>query len=167
MQRVSRDVRADVRRQACPRVQVPRPRADEWRHAGVRKQPAPDHQQYVRKVTLPSGKTIEVISFDDQLAPAQPTFTCAPTAPPSSSTRSPGKRPRTRRWEVSLRCPNCEWTVTDIFEEEAIQRFDETLDRGTEALVADLRQLSRANMEDDVERFIMALNAEHVLPEDF
>ena len=48
-----------------------------------------------------------------------------------------------------------------------IQRFDETLDRGTEALVADLRQLTRANMEDDVERFVHALNAGHVLPEDF
>ncbi len=37
----------------------------------------------------------------------------------------------------------------------------------SEALVADLRKLTRANMEDDVERFIAALNAEYVLPEDF
>ncbi|HWI05882.1 MAG TPA: hypothetical protein VNT54_00005, partial [Solirubrobacteraceae bacterium] len=71
------------------------------------------------------------------------------------------------RWEVSLRCPNCEWRTTDIFEEDAIQRFDETLDRGTEALVGDLRKLARANMEEDVERFVAALTAEHVLPEDF
>ena len=71
------------------------------------------------------------------------------------------------RWEVSLRCPNCEWYVNDTFDEELIQRFDETLDRGTEALVADLRKLTRANMEGDVERFIAAVNAEYVLPEDF
>ncbi len=71
------------------------------------------------------------------------------------------------RWEVSLRCPNCEWTITGVFGEDAIQRFDDTLDRGTEALVADLRQLTRANMEEDVERFIAAISAGHVLPEDF
>jgi len=70
-------------------------------------------------------------------------------------------------WEVSLRCPNCEWADTGVFEEGAIQRFDETLDRGTEALVTDLRQLTRANMEEDVERFVRAITAGHVLPEDF
>ena len=99
--------------------------------------------------------------------PRPRTFTCAPPAPPSSSTRPPGKRPRTRSWDVSLRCPNCEWSTVGTFEQDAVQRFDETLDRGTEALVADLRQLSRANMEADVERFIRALNAEYLLPEDF
>ena len=83
--------------------------------------------------------------------------TCAPNVTRSSSIPWPGKRPRAPRWEVSLRCPNCEWAVTDTFDEELIQRFDETLDRGTEALVADLRKLTRANMEDDVERFIAAL----------
>ena len=71
------------------------------------------------------------------------------------------------RWEVSLRCPNCEWSATDVFEEQAILRFDETLDHGTEALVDDLRQLTRANMEEDVERFVNAIAAGHVLPEDF
>jgi len=54
-----------------------------------------------------------------------------------------------------------------VFEEDVIQRFDEVLDRGTEALVADLRQLARANMEDDVERFVHALSGGHVMPEDF
>ena len=71
------------------------------------------------------------------------------------------------RWDVSLRCPNCEWASRTRSTRSAIQRFDEPLDRGTEALVSDLRQLSRANMEDAVERFIAALNAEYVLPEDF
>jgi hypothetical protein len=41
------------------------------------------------------------------------------------------------------------------------------LDQGTEALVADLRQLTRANMEADVERFIAAVYADYLLPEDF
>ena len=129
--------------------------------------PPPDHQRYVRKVTLPSGKTIEVISFDDDLAPADAICTCAPNAPPSSSIPSPGTRPSGSRWEVSLRCPNCEWAPTDTFEEEpssASTRRSTAAPRRSSPTCA---QLTRANMEDDVERFIAALNAEYVLPEDF
>ena len=129
--------------------------------------PAPDHNQYVRKVTLPSGKTIEVISFED-LAPAtEPGLHVCPACASDLVYPVAWEEADNTRWEVSLRCPNCEWSVTDTFGEELIQRFDETLDRGTEALVSDLRTLSRANMEADVERFIDALHAEYVLPEDF
>jgi len=125
-----------------------------------------DHKQYVRKVILPSGKTIEVVSFDD-LAPAGEDLHVCPEC--SSQLVYPIAWDEADRasWEVSLRCPNCEWCATGIFEEEIIQRFDDRLDRGTEALVSDLRQLARANMEDAVERFSFALYAGHVLPEDF
>jgi hypothetical protein len=71
------------------------------------------------------------------------------------------------QWAVTLQCPNCEWWDADIFGEEAVERFDEELDRGTEALVRDLLRLTRANMEDDVERFVTALRADAILPEDF
>ena len=126
-----------------------------------------DHKRYVRKVTLPSGKTIEVVSFDDDLGPAQRDLHVCPECNSQLVYPVAWEEAEGSRWEVSLRCPNCEWYVNDTFDEELIQRFDETLDRGTEALVADLRKLTRANMEDDVERFIAALDAEYVLPEDF
>ena len=54
-----------------------------------------------------------------------------------------------------------------IFEQELVERFDEELDRGTEALVRDLKRLAHANMEDEIERFTAALEAGHILPEDF
>ena len=126
-----------------------------------------DHKRYVRKVTLPSGKTIEVISFDDDLGPAQRDLHECPECESQLVYPVAWDEAEGGGWEVTLRCPNCEWGVSDTFDEERIQRFDETLDRGTEALVADLRKLTRANMEDDVERFINALHAEYVLPEDF
>ena len=129
--------------------------------------PSADHKRYVRKVTLPSGKTIEVISFDDDLGPAQRDLHVCPECDSQLVYPVAWEEADGHRWAVSLRCPNCEWAVSDTFDEELIQRFDETLDHGTEALVADLRKLARANMEDDVERFIAALNAEYVLPEDF
>lgn len=127
--------------------------------------PAPDHKQYVRTVKLPSGKTIEVISFE-HLIPARRPDVCrdcdSELVYPTAWEQADGSR-----WEVSLRCPNCEWHATDVFDDDAIQGFDETLDRGTQALIDDLRQLTRANMEEDVERFAGAIEAGHVLPEDF
>ena len=127
--------------------------------------PAPDHKQYVRKVKLPSGKTIEVISFE-HLTPARRLHVCpdcdSELVYPTAWEQADGSR-----WEVSLRCPNCEWGATDVFDDDAIQGFDETLDRGTQALIDDLRKLTRANMEEDVERFASAIEAGHVLPEDF
>lgn len=128
--------------------------------------PAPDHKQYVRKVVLPSGKTIEVISFDD-VAPAEVDLHVCPSCKSELVYPVAWEEADQSRWEVNLRCPNCEWSITGVFEEEAIQRFDDILDRGTEALVSDLRTLARANMEEDVERFALALSAGHILPEDF
>lgn len=129
-------------------------------------EPAPDHQRYVRTVQLPSGKTIEVISSEACAAPLRELHRCPEcdgdlVYPVSWEQSDP------THWEVSLRCPNCEWEVTDLFDDAIIQEFDETLDRGTESLVEDLRQLSRANMEEAVDRFAEAIAAGHVLPEDF
>ena len=129
--------------------------------------PPPDHKQYIRKVTLPSGKTIEVISFEDLAPTAEPDLHVCPDCESDLVYPVAWEEADRSRWEVSLRCPNCEWSTTGVFEEDAIQRFDDTLDRGTEALVSDLRQLTRANMEEDVERFVTAITAGHVLPEDF
>ena len=129
--------------------------------------PPPDHKQYIRKVTLPSGKTIEVISFEDLAPTAEPDLHICPECESGLVYPVAWEEADRSRWEVSLRCPNCEWFTTGVFEEQAIQRFDDTLDRGTEALVSDLRQLTRANMEEDVERFVTAITAGHVLPEDF
>jgi hypothetical protein len=73
----------------------------------------------------------------------------------------------TGRWSVNLRCPNCEWLGGGIFEQAVVDRFDEALDRATEQVLDDLSLLTRANMEEDVERFVTALQADLVLPEDF
>jgi hypothetical protein len=41
------------------------------------------------------------------------------------------------------------------------------LDAGSRSIGADLRRLERANMREEAERFISALRADHILPEDF
>ena len=70
-------------------------------------------------------------------------------------------------WEVLLRCPNCEWREVDTFDQPTVDRFDEQLDIGTEILLRDLKRLQQANMEDQIDRFVRAVNAGAILPEDF
>jgi len=72
-----------------------------------------------------------------------------------------------RKWAVELRCPSCEWTGRGIYTQDVVDRFEEVLDLGTDAILTDLQALSRANMEEEVERFAHALGAGLILPEDF
>ena len=71
------------------------------------------------------------------------------------------------RWSVALRCPQCEWRGGGIYGQDVVDRFDEVLDDGTQALLDDLELLTRANMESQVEGFATALRDNLILPEDF
>jgi predicted RNA-binding Zn-ribbon protein involved in translation (DUF1610 family) len=72
-----------------------------------------------------------------------------------------------RQWRVALRCPECEWNGGGRYSQEMVDRLDEALDGGTEAVLEDLNILVRANMEDQIDRFVTALNGDQILPEDF
>ena len=132
--------------------------------------------QYVRRVVLPSGRAIEVVYFENQ-----PTSDAAPL-PVRRDTLDLHVCPdcdkglvypveweeaSATHWEVLLRCPNCEWSELGVYDQATVDRFDETLDNGTELLVRDLRRLVQANMEEEAERFAAALDADAILPEDF
>ena len=132
--------------------------------------------QYVRRVVLPSGRAIEVVYFETLAGEA------AAAIPAAAPIRDLHLCPECDRdmvypveweetspthWEVLLRCPNCEWSGTGVFEQNTVERFDEELDRGTEALVRDLKRMMHANMEDEIERFVLALDGDHIVPDDF
>jgi predicted RNA-binding Zn-ribbon protein involved in translation (DUF1610 family) len=72
-----------------------------------------------------------------------------------------------RKWHVALRCPECEWNGGGQYSQEMVDRLDEALDGGTEAVLEDLNLLVRANMEEQIDRFVTALNGDQILPEDF
>jgi hypothetical protein len=72
-----------------------------------------------------------------------------------------------RRWTVELRCPECEWTGGGTYPQAVVDHFDEVLDDGTEAILEDLSNLSRANMEAGIDAFVSAIAADQILPEDF
>ena len=44
-----------------------------------------------------------------------------------------------------------------LLSQPEVDRFDEELDRGAQELIEDLRSLTRANMEDEADRFAEAL----------
>jgi hypothetical protein len=70
-------------------------------------------------------------------------------------------------WRVTLRCPNCEWTGTGVFTQEAVDRFDRELDRGMRELQATLTRVSRACMEAEIAAFAHALETDLIVPFDF
>ena len=133
---------------------------------------------YVKRVTLPSGKTIEVVYFESARVEAeqidaipahgshQDLHICLEC---SSELVYPieWEEAGPENWRVTLRCPNCEWVVTGIFAQDVVDTFDEVLDEGTERLVTDLKSLMHANMSEEIDRFVAALDAEALLPEDF
>ena len=135
---------------------------------------------YVKRVTLPSGKTIEVVYFESARvenegvsgatpAPARSGEGLHVCVECSSKLVYPvhWEEAGPAHWRVSLRCPNCEWEATGAFPQDLVDDFDERLDEGTEQLVSDLKQLMHANMSEEIERFVAALDAEALLPEDF
>jgi hypothetical protein len=129
--------------------------------------------QYVRRVVLPSGRSIEVVYFETAptaYVPAeQPVddLHICPECDRQLVYPVEWEEASATHWEVLLRCPNCEWNEVGLFDQATVDRFDEQLDIGTETLIRDLTRLTRANMEDEIERFSVALSADQILPEDF
>ena len=122
---------------------------------------------HVKRVLLPSGKAIEVIHFEDlpsgEEADLHRCRTCrSQLVHPTRWSETPEGS-----WQVTLRCPECEAVREGVFEQGSVDAFDEQLDKGADALLADLRRLTHANMAEEGERFLGALAADAILPEDF
>jgi hypothetical protein len=128
------------------------------------------------RVRLPSGKQIDVVYRDQQTAaettapdsvrapdPLHVCFHCAGELAYPLDWVEEGPR----HWRIVLRCPECEARREGVFEQAVVEDLDEQLDQATSALLSDLKQLTQANMEDEVEFFIRALDADLIVPSDF
>jgi hypothetical protein len=134
------------------------------------------NSNYVRRVVLPSGRAIEVVYFENQTAADAPLVPArreavdlhvCPECDKGLVYPVEWEEASSTHWEVQLRCPNCEWETVGLYDQDTVDRFDEELDHGTEALVRDLKRLTRANMEEEVERFSSALASDAIWPMDF
>jgi hypothetical protein len=127
----------------------------------------PSNKHSVRRIVLPSGRTIEVVRFHEaEEAPHRPLHICPGcdselVQPVAWSEASDG------RWELLLSCPNCWWETEGVFDEEQVLALEERLDEGLADMLRDLQRLTQANMADQLERFAAALRADLILPEDF
>jgi hypothetical protein len=147
-----------------------------------------EQTHFVKRVVLPSGKTIEVVYFKEIDLPhpvTEPVANQAPAAP-----ELPAAEPNQdlhicvecaselvypvqweesgeENWSVLLHCPNCDVFREGIFSQQTVEGFDEVLDLGADALARDYNRLVQANMAEEIERFVGALTADAILPEDF
>ena len=72
-----------------------------------------------------------------------------------------------RHWRIVLRCPECESRREGVFEQTAVELLDDELDRAASQLLGDLGRMTHANMSDEVEFFVRALEADLIVPSDF
>ena len=125
----------------------------------------PEHNS-VRRITLPSGRSIEIVRFAEAEAPKRDLHVCpccdSELVQPLAWSEVPEAR-----WELVLECPNCAWSEAGTFERRQVEALEEQLDEGLAGMLLDLRRLTRFNMRDEIERFIAALQADLILPEDF
>ncbi|HWI22746.1 MAG TPA: hypothetical protein VNT22_09050 [Baekduia sp.] len=142
--------------------------------------PLPQH--HTRRVTLPSGKEIDVVYFDRDTAadPAPRAMSVSYSLAEPFEQLEVCERCQSHlvypidwseasdtHWEVTLRCPDCEHRTVGTFSQEVVEEFDVVLDRATATLHDDLSRLTIANAEHEIERFADALADDQILPEDF
>jgi hypothetical protein len=150
----------------------------------MRKMEGHDEQtHYVKRVLLPSGKTIEVVYFRESIPVDEAAEALHATVDPPAEAHQElhtcmecssdlvypvqWEESGSENWSVLLHCPNCDVYREGVFTQDTVEVFDEELDRGADALARDYKRLMRANMAEEVERFVGALTAGAILPEDF
>jgi hypothetical protein len=138
-----------------------------------------ENTHFVKRVVLPSGKTIEVVYFRNADGAEAPGTTEHALPEPHQDLHVcmecdsglvypvEWQEAGPENWAVLLECPNCHVCREGVFTQETVELFDEELDRGADALARDYKRLMRANMSDEIDRFGAALEANAILPEDF
>ena len=138
---------------------------------------------HVKKIILPSGKAVEIVYFHAEGDP-EAVEVELPVEPAEQAARIGSGlelcpqcasdlvypvdwRERGERWELELRCPNCEWSERSTHTQEQVECFDEILNAGTDSLIGTLEKLTRENMEADIDRFVRALESDAIEPMDF
>jgi hypothetical protein len=126
----------------------------------------PPQRHSIRRIVLPSGRTIEIVRLHGDQAGHHPLHVCpdcrSQLVQPVDWSEAPNGL-----WELLLQCPNCFWADEGLFSQEQVDTLEEQLDAGLTDMLCDLRRLTQANMSEEIDRFAAALAADLVLPEDF
>ena len=125
------------------------------------------NQHSVRKIVLPSGRSIDVVRFDDAEDATRTGLHICPECRSDLVQPIAWGQVTIDNWELELYCPNCGHTREGVFAQHDVAELEERLDEGVEAILRDLQRLTHANMSDQIDRFATALQADLILPEDF
>jgi len=156
-----------------------------------------DESYKIEVFVFPDGTSVDVLVFDDGArrrgvtAPAAtahrgssaPGPCCVPPPPaqeddgdgahecPSCGSRLvyPVDWDRSGRaaWTLHLRCPECETRREVVLGRAAVEQFNRELYHGAQAIAREADHLMRRNFEDEVERIVVALERDLILPMDF
>lgn len=124
-------------------------------------------QHSVRRIVLPSGRSIEVVRFHDPEPSVHEGLHVCPECRSELVHPVGWGQVSADHWELELYCPNCGSYREGVFNQHDVAALEEHLDDGVEAILQDLKRLTHANMADEVDRFVAALEADLILPEDF
>lgn len=139
-----------------------------------------------RKVTLPSGKKIEISYFEQEVQQIEtvgkiPSKGCVqgsdlnlhicPMCGKDKMRPIEWEEHDDDHWEILLSCPECdplmEIPQRVIAPQCDCDLFDDHLENGSDALTRDYKRLMTANLAEEIERFVHALEHDLILPEDF
>jgi hypothetical protein len=70
-------------------------------------------------------------------------------------------------WTLILRCPECETRREVILGRAAVEEFNRELYHGAQAIARAADTMTRRNFKDEVERMVVALEHDLILPMDF
>jgi hypothetical protein len=123
-------------------------------------------QPSVRRIVLPSGRSIEVVRWGDQNRVTRGLHVCpdchSDLVQPVDWSEAPNGC-----WNLALNCPNCDWYAEGLYTQDQVRELEDRLDEGLADMLRDLQRLTQANMADQIDRFVTALYADQILPEDF
>ncbi len=136
---------------------------------------------HIKRIVLPSGKAVEIVcyqpaggeslagGFEHEIIP-EPMVRRIELCPSCGSDRVhpvDWHEVDDMRWELALRCPECEWREHGLFDHPEVERYDDILNDATDRLIQELDRVTRENMAEAILRFRAALENDGILPFDF
>jgi hypothetical protein len=156
-----------------------------------------DENYKIEVFVFPDGTSVDVLVFEESArrrgvtAPAAAAHrgSCAPgpcCVPPPPAQEDDGEgahecpacgstlvypvdwdRSGRAAWTIHLRCPECETRREVVLGRAAVEQFNRELYHGAQAIAREADHLMRRNFEDEVERIVVALERDLILPMDF
>ncbi len=135
---------------------------------------------FIQRVVLAQGQVIDLVCFDErdavesiieeimtELQRKKTELQACPLC--KSKLVYPVERYQINdmEWKVMLLCPNCMCKRELVVDRETVRELLKNARVGREALMKELDNMQKKNMEEEADKFISALFKDHILPIDF